>query len=74
MSNHDKVIDNVIRVLNGLEQIATNSAQGRESVEVMQAAYISALFDRKVALPLVGNDYSFRITEQPPLSGHRKAM
>jgi UDP-N-acetyl-2-amino-2-deoxyglucuronate dehydrogenase len=73
MSNHDKVIDNVIRVLNGLEQIATNSVQGRESVEVMQAAYISALADRKVVLPLVGSDYSFRITEHPPLSGHRKA-
>jgi predicted dehydrogenase len=73
MSNHDKVIDNVVRVLNGLEQIATNSAQGRESIEVMQAAYVSALSGRRVGLPLAGDDYSFRIGEHPPLSGHRKA-
>ncbi|UCG42183.1 MAG: Gfo/Idh/MocA family oxidoreductase [candidate division WOR-3 bacterium] len=72
MSNHDKVIDNVIRVLNGLEQIATNSAQGRESIEVMQAAYISAITARRVAIPLTGDDYTFRIGEHLPLSGRRK--
>jgi len=74
MSNHDKVIENVVRVLLDGEQIATNSLQGRDSIEIMQAAYISALKNKPIRLPLKGDDYDFKLDEQPPLSGNKKRV
>lgn len=71
-SNHDKIIENVIQVLLEDKEIAINSLQGRNSIEVMQAAYISALKNKQVSLPLKGEDYQFKINEQPPLSGNKK--
>ena len=72
MSRHGDVIENVVGVLlDGLE-IKTNSHQGRESIEVMQAAYISALEGREVSLPLASADAGFRLNEQAPLSGRSK--
>jgi UDP-N-acetyl-2-amino-2-deoxyglucuronate dehydrogenase len=74
MSNHDKVIENVVSVLLDKEQIATNSLQGRESIEVMQAAYISALTNKLIQLPLKGDYYNFKLDQQPPLSGNKKRV
>ncbi|MBW2996315.1 Gfo/Idh/MocA family oxidoreductase [Candidatus Woesearchaeota archaeon] len=74
MSNHDKVIENVVSALLDGEDIATNSLQGRESIEVMQAAYISALTNKEVELPLKGDNYSFKLNEQEPLSGNKKSV
>jgi len=65
-SNHDKVIENVISVLLDKKEIAVNSQQGRDSIEVMQAAYLSALSAREVKLPLKGKDYKFKINEVSP--------
>jgi len=72
MSNHDKVIENVIDVLLGDGEIATNSTQGRYSIEVMQAAYISAYTGKKVDLPLRNGNYKFKLDKQKPLSGNVK--
>jgi len=72
MSNHDKVIENVVGVLLDGESIQCNSRQGRESIEVMQAAYISALTDETIFLPLKGKYYGFRLNERPPISGKGK--
>lgn len=72
MSNHDKVIENVCEVLINGSEIAANSLQGRESIEVMQAAYISAIEHEEVYLPLRGSHYRFKINEEPPISEHRK--
>lgn len=74
MSNHDKVIENVVGVLLNGEEIATNSLQGKDSIEVMQAAYISALKNKEVNLPLKGEDYDFKLNEQPPFSGNKKSV
>ncbi len=74
MSNHDKVIANVVDVLLDNKEIATNSIQGRESIEVMQAAYISALKNMPVSLPLKNEDYDFKLNEQQPLSGNKKSV
>ncbi len=74
MSNHDKVIGNVVDVLLDGKEIATNSQQGRESIEVMQAAYISSIENRPVELPLKGKDYEFKLNKQPPLSGNKKSV
>ncbi len=72
MSNHDKVIENVINALNNTETIMTNSTQGRESIEVMQAAYLSVIEHKEIHLPLRGVHYKFKINEEPPLSGKKK--
>ena len=64
MSNHDKVIENVVDVLMNNAEIATNSLRGRESVEVMQACYISSKKKIQVSLPLKGEDYAFKINEE----------
>lgn len=72
MSNHDKVIENVIEVLLNGAEIATNSSQGRESIEVMQAAYLSALKNKQIELPLKEENYYFKLNENPPLSGNKK--
>ena len=74
MSNHDKVIENVIDVILNNTKIATNSLQGRESVEVMQAAYISALRNENVKLHLKDKNYYFKINEQYPISGNKKIL
>jgi UDP-N-acetyl-2-amino-2-deoxyglucuronate dehydrogenase len=68
MSNHDKVIANVVNVLLDGEEIATNSFQGRESMEVMQAAYISAIKKKEIILPLKDEDYDFDISRQEPFN------
>jgi len=73
MSNHDKVIENVCEVLFDGAEIAANSLQGRDSIEVLQAAYISSIEHQEIYLPLRGAHYKFKIDEEPPLSGHRKA-
>ncbi len=72
MSNHDKVIENVISVLLDEGKIATNSEQGREAIEVMQAAYLSALENKPIELPLVGKMHEFKLNDQPPLSKKKK--
>lgn len=41
MSNHDKVIDNVIEVLNGRAQIMTSAKEGRKVVEMISQLYAS---------------------------------
>jgi predicted dehydrogenase len=74
MSNHDKVIENVVSVLLDSAEIATNSQQGRESIEVMQAAYISSLTGKKIDLPLKGKNKKFKLNEQPPISGSKKSV
>lgn len=75
MSNHDKVIENVISVLLDGEQIATNSIQGRDGVEVLQAAYISAMNKGlKISLPLIGKSAKFKLNRHPPLTGRKKCM
>jgi UDP-N-acetyl-2-amino-2-deoxyglucuronate dehydrogenase len=72
MSNHDRVIENVIEVLLDGGKIATNSEQGRESIEVMQAAYLSALENKPIELPLKEKYHDFKLNEQPPFSGNNK--
>jgi UDP-N-acetyl-2-amino-2-deoxyglucuronate dehydrogenase len=73
-SRHGDVIENVVAVLLDGHEIKTNSAQGRESVEVMQAAYVSALERREVRVPLTGPDAAFKLDGQPPLSGRPKSV
>ncbi|MEM4267925.1 MAG: Gfo/Idh/MocA family oxidoreductase [Candidatus Woesearchaeota archaeon] len=63
MSNHDKVYKNITEVLLHNGKIATTSLEGRNSVEVMQAAYISSIKRREVFLPLKGSEYEFNITK-----------
>jgi len=72
MSKHDEVIENVVGVLLDGKKIKTNSLQGRESIEAMQAAYISALNQRCVELPLGGEEYNFKLNEESPFSGQKK--
>lgn len=74
MSNHDKVIENVIAVLLDGEKISTNSLQGRDSIEVMQAAYLSALRNTLIELPLKKESYAFKLNEQPPFNGKSKGV
>ncbi|RLF54778.1 MAG: gfo/Idh/MocA family oxidoreductase [Thermoplasmata archaeon] len=66
MSNHDKVLRNVVETLRGNSRIAVNSTEGRLTVEVMQAAHISALERRPVELPLRGKDEDFDLTRTIP--------
>ena len=42
MSNHDKVIDNVIQSLNGREKIMTNAYDGLKVVEIIEAFYAAS--------------------------------
>lgn len=74
MSNHDKVIDNVCEVLQNGAEISANSQQGRESIEAMQAAYLSAIEHEEISLPLRGSRYRFKLNEEPPMSDHRKKV
>jgi UDP-N-acetyl-2-amino-2-deoxyglucuronate dehydrogenase len=66
MSNHDKVLNNVIEVLGKGEDIAVTSQAGRRTVEVMQAAHISALIGEKVDLPLSGDRIHFDVRDSTP--------
>ena len=43
MSNHDKVIDNVVQTLNGREKIMTNAYEGLKVVEIIENMYVAAL-------------------------------
>ena len=63
MSNHDKVYQNIIDVLRNGSEIAVTSTQGKESVEIMQAAYISAINKKEIFLPLKGAEHDFKINE-----------
>ncbi|HEX6851252.1 MAG TPA: Gfo/Idh/MocA family oxidoreductase [Candidatus Polarisedimenticolaceae bacterium] len=74
MSNHDKVIENAVEVLLDAKEIAVNSVQGLESIEALQAAYVSAIERREVKLPLSGADRAFRLDRQPPLSGAKRRL
>lgn len=42
MSNHDKVIENVVDTLNGRSQIMTNAMEGMKVVDIIQKMYRSA--------------------------------
>jgi predicted dehydrogenase len=66
MSNHDKVLQNVIDVLTNGHEAKVTAAEGRLTVEVMQAAHISALEKRPVDLPLTGKDLEFDIKKSVP--------
>jgi len=70
MSNHDKVLKNVVGVLSRGEDIAVSSLQGRLSVEVMQAAHLSDEQDRTVSLPLIGQDAAFDARRRTPFGTH----
>ena len=74
MSNHDKVIENVINVISNNDEIATSSIQGMESIEVMQAAYISSLKNQSVKLPLKDDNYNFKINKQEPITGNKRSI
>jgi hypothetical protein len=41
MSNHDKVIDNVIKTLQGKDVIMTNAEEGKDVVAIIEAMYTS---------------------------------
>ncbi|MGA1848609.1 MAG: Gfo/Idh/MocA family protein [Thermoplasmatota archaeon] len=71
MSNHDKVLENVIDVLLHDKDIAVTAESGRSTVEVMQAAHISALEGRAVTLPLTGKDLEFDIRTSVPFPRRR---
>ncbi|MFO8050514.1 MAG: Gfo/Idh/MocA family oxidoreductase [Thermoplasmatota archaeon] len=73
MSNHDRVFRNVVEVLtsDGNVPIAVGAEPGRTTVEVMQAAHISALEKRPVDLPLTGEDARFKLCETPPFPKRR---
>ena len=43
MSNHDRVIDNVIKTLRGTEQAMTNAHEGKKVVEMIEQMYAAAL-------------------------------
>lgn len=66
MSNHDKVLRNVVEVLRGNEEKSISIEEGRLTVEVMQAAHISALEGRPVELPLTGKEYDFDLSGAIP--------
>ncbi len=66
MSNHDKVLKNVVEVLRGNAHRSVSVAEGRLTVEVMQAAHISAIERRPVDLPLTEEEYSFDLSKAKP--------
>ena len=41
MSNHDKMIDNVIKTLQGKETIMTNAYEGKMVVNIIEKMYAS---------------------------------
>jgi UDP-N-acetyl-2-amino-2-deoxyglucuronate dehydrogenase len=70
MSNHDKVLKNVIEVLSKGEDIAVSAVQGRLAVEVMQAAHLSDVTGRTIDLPLTGEDLLFDTRKRKPFGTH----
>ncbi len=72
MSNHDKVLQNVIDVLNEGKQVAVSLEEGRLTVEVMQAAHISALEGKKVVLPLKGKHLGFELSNTQPFPSRER--
>jgi len=72
MSNHDKVLQNVIDVLNEGKQAAVSLEEGRLTVEVMQAAHISALEGKKVVLPLKGKHLRFDLSKALPFPSRER--
>lgn len=44
MSNHDRVIDNVIRNLQGTENVMTNAYEGKKVVEIIEKMYANSEF------------------------------
>lgn len=68
MSNHDRVFENVVAHLrsDGEIPIAVGAQPGRITVEVMQAAHISALEKRPVDLPLSEKDAEFKLSKAVP--------
>jgi len=66
MSNHDKVLKNVLDVLRDGKEAKVSLEEARLTVEVMQAAHISALEKRPVKLPLAGRDLEFDIKKSVP--------
>jgi len=50
MSNHDKVIQNVIDVLNGQDKIKATGEEGLETTKVINAIYKSARLNKKIYL------------------------
>lgn len=67
-SNHDKVLSNVLDVLGKGEDIAVTSRAGRKTVEVMQAAHISAIVKKKISLPLEKDLTGFDIRKSKPFT------
>jgi predicted dehydrogenase len=43
MSNHDRVIDNVVKTLQGKEQVMTNAFEGKKVVDIIEMMYKSAM-------------------------------
>ena len=43
MSNHDKMIDNVVQHLNGNEKVMTNAYEGKDVVEIIEMMYTSTI-------------------------------
>jgi predicted dehydrogenase len=71
MSNHDKVLQNVIDVLRNGEEAKVSAAEGRLTVEIMQAAHISALEKRPVDIPLKGGELEFDIKKSIPFPSRK---
>ena len=67
-SSHDKVLSNVLDVLGKGEDIAVTSEAGRKTVEVMQAAHLSAIKEGKILMPLEGNLVWFDLRETEPFT------
>jgi predicted dehydrogenase len=66
MSNHDKVLQNVMDVLTNGDKAKVSAAEARLTVEVMQAAHISALENRPVDLPLDEREQDFDLKKSIP--------
>ncbi len=71
MSNHDKVLQNVIDVLMDGKEAKVSMGEARLTVEVMQAAHISALERRPVDLPLTGSELEFDIKKSIPFPSRK---
>lgn len=50
MSNHDKVYENVVHVLSGNGQVATNGQEGLKTVEIIENIYNSIKKKKKIGL------------------------
>ncbi|KAA3607007.1 MAG: gfo/Idh/MocA family oxidoreductase [Calditrichaeota bacterium] len=48
MSNHDKVIKNVVRTLRGEDVIATSAFEGMKTVQIIEACYESMKINKKI--------------------------